>query len=159
MVEGKYDAFIQASQGAITKTAHITTDISFNGPNPLIGFALRGGLILFFMLVIYFAWRYLKRTKKETKPLAVKEAELSDPDIEKFLAELTDRAKRRAADSVDIPVYRATPKKRTAKKAAVKKVAKKAPTKKASAKKKVTKKAAKKVSAKKVVKKAAAKKR
>lgn len=144
MVEGKYDAFIQASQGAITKTAHITANISFKGPNPLIGYALRGGLILFFLLVIYFAWRYLKRTKKETKPLAVKEAELSDPDIEKFLAELTERAKKRAADSVDIPEYRATPKKGGAKKAAVKKVAKKAPAKKATAKKAPAKKVAKK---------------
>lgn len=159
MVEGKYDAFIQASQGAITKTAHITTDISFNGPNPIIGYAIRGGFVFFFLLVIYFAWRYLKRTKKEVRPPVAQESETSDLEIEKFLAELAERAKKRVADSVDIPEYRTTAKKRAAKKALAKKSAAKKVAKKAPAKKAAVKKVVKKAVTKKVVKKAVVKKK
>lgn len=156
MVEGKYDAFIQASQGAITKTKHITADISFHAPNLLIGYALHGGLITIFFLIFFFSWRYLKRTKK------VKDenlAPLEDEQLQRLIAELSRRKSQKVTGEFDVPEYAPSTQKKTAtkakKKAAVKKAAPKKAVRKVVTKKAVTKKSP----AKKVAKKAPAKRK
>jgi len=149
-MKDEYEAFIQASQGAITKTKR-ATNISCDAPNPWPGYILYGVSTLFFFLVIYFSWSYLRRTRKP-KLGKTKLDDSFDPEFESLLKEF--RKRKVISEPTEIKFIE------VAKKSAPKKIAKKAPAKKAPAKKAPAKKApAKKAPAKKApAKKAPAKK-